>query len=77
MRRVLDSFQRLNDFDQEVLSVCDWAGLSYDEAAIALGVARGTLRSRLFRARAHMRELLTADATDESQAPDNLKGRES
>jgi RNA polymerase sigma-70 factor (ECF subfamily) len=77
MRRVLDAFERLNIFDQEVLSVCDWAGLSYDEAAVALDVPRGTVRSRLFRARAHLRELLSADATDESQTPDLPEGRES
>jgi RNA polymerase sigma factor (sigma-70 family) len=77
MRKVLDAFERLNIFDQEVLSICDWAGLSYEEAAVALDVPRGTVRSRLFRARGHLRELLSVDATDEGQTPELPEGRES
>ncbi len=33
-------------------------GMSYDEAAEALGLPLGTVKSRLFRARAAMRKLL-------------------
>jgi len=77
MRGVLDAFNQLSVLDQEVLSLCDWAGLSYEEAAAALDVPPGTVRSRLFRARAHLREVLTAGAQDESEAPETPKGRES
>jgi RNA polymerase sigma-70 factor, ECF subfamily len=34
-------------------------GLSYDEAAQAMSVELGTIKSRLSRARAHLRDLLT------------------
>ncbi len=47
----------LRQAEQEVLALCDWAGLSYAEAAVAMGVAEGTVRSRLFRARRHLRDL--------------------
>lgn len=52
---ILSAFRRLSIPDQEVLSLCDWAGLSYAEAALALGVPVGTVRSRLSRAREHLR----------------------
>jgi RNA polymerase sigma-70 factor (ECF subfamily) len=47
----------LRQAEQEVLALCDWAGLSYSEAAVAMGVPEGTVRSRLFRARQHLRDL--------------------
>jgi RNA polymerase sigma-70 factor, ECF subfamily len=47
--------------DQRLAVVlCDVQGLSYEEAATAMAVELGTVKSRLSRARAHLRELLTA-----------------
>ena len=43
---------------REVLELCDMAGMSYEDAARRLGIQVGTLRSRLFRARAVLRRLL-------------------
>jgi RNA polymerase sigma factor (sigma-70 family) len=77
MRRVLDALEQLTVMHQEVLSVCDWAGLTHEDAGVALGISTATVRSRLFRARARLREVLTADASDESEAPETPKGRES
>lgn len=57
MRRVLEVVARLPETDRDVLSLCAWSGLSYEEAAQALGVPVGTVRSRLSRARARLREL--------------------
>jgi RNA polymerase sigma-70 factor (ECF subfamily) len=37
--------------------MCWWAGLTYEEAAVALGVPVGTVRSRLSRARKRLDEL--------------------
>ncbi|GAA3413457.1 RNA polymerase sigma factor [Streptosporangium vulgare] len=43
--------------EREVLALCVWAGLGYAEAAEALGVPVGTIRSRLSRARKRLRKL--------------------
>ncbi|MBF6056357.1 hypothetical protein AF335_10380 [Streptomyces eurocidicus] len=43
--------------EREVVTLCVWSGLSYAEAAEALGVAVGTVRSRLSRARERLRKL--------------------
>jgi RNA polymerase sigma-70 factor (ECF subfamily) len=48
-------------YERDVLALCAWAGLDYEEAAIALAVPVGTVRSRLSRARTHLRELVEAD----------------
>jgi RNA polymerase sigma factor (sigma-70 family) len=56
MRIVLTELRSLTEAEREVLALCDWAGLSYADAAAALGVPVGTVRSRLSRARQHLRE---------------------
>lgn len=43
--------------DREVLALCVWSGLDYAEAAEALGIPVGTVRSRLSRARNRLRRL--------------------
>lgn len=43
-----------------VVALCDVQGLSYEEAAVALEVAVGTVKSRLSRARANLRDELAA-----------------
>lgn len=55
--------------DQEVLALCAWEGLTYEEAALALGTPVGTVRSRLSRARARLREL-TGGSGHEVSEPD-------
>jgi DNA-directed RNA polymerase specialized sigma24 family protein len=40
--------------DRDVLVLCVWQGLTYAEAAVALGVPVGTVRSRLSRARSRL-----------------------
>ncbi len=39
-----------------------WSGLSYEEAAMALAIPVGTVRSRLSRARSKLQVALTATA---------------
>jgi RNA polymerase sigma-70 factor (ECF subfamily) len=56
MRSILAELRSLTEPEREVLALCDWAGLTYAEAAAALGVPTGTVRSRLARARQHLRE---------------------
>jgi RNA polymerase sigma-70 factor (ECF subfamily) len=54
MRSVLKRVARLPRVQQDVIALCVWSGLGYDEAAAALGVPVGTVRSRLSRARASL-----------------------
>jgi RNA polymerase sigma factor (sigma-70 family) len=46
--------------EREVLALCVWSGLDYAEAAEALGVPIGTVRSRLSRARTKLAKLVAA-----------------
>ena len=56
MREVLEHLGRLPRAQREVLALCVWSGLSYEEAALALAIPVGTVRSRLARARATLTE---------------------
>jgi RNA polymerase sigma-70 factor (ECF subfamily) len=58
MRRVLHAFSQLPKREQDVVSLCVWADQTYEEAAAALDIPVGTVRSRLFRGRGRLRELI-------------------
>ncbi len=51
MAAVLAAIRRLPRREQDVLALVAWTGLSYEQAAAALDVPVGTVRSRLSRAR--------------------------
>lgn len=53
----LDVLRKLPRREQDVFVLCAWMELSYEDAAVALRVPEGTVRSRLSRARARLREL--------------------
>jgi RNA polymerase sigma-70 factor (ECF subfamily) len=57
MGRLLELLSKLPRREQDVIALCDWSGLSYDDAAHALRVPIGTVRSRLSRGRRRLREL--------------------
>ncbi|MGD0705492.1 MAG: RNA polymerase sigma factor [Trebonia sp.] len=53
--RIAGALAALNAEQRDVLLLHAWAGLSHEEIAAALGIANGTARSRLSRARAALR----------------------
>lgn len=54
--QVRRALARLRATDRKVLTLCDARGLTYREAARTLGLAEGTVRSRIHRARLKLRK---------------------
>jgi RNA polymerase sigma-70 factor (ECF subfamily) len=54
------AMQRLSPEHRQVLVLREFEQMSYDEIAEVLGVPRGTVESRLHRARSEMKEKLKA-----------------
>jgi RNA polymerase sigma factor (sigma-70 family) len=67
MKRVLTLIERLPRHEREAFALCGWFDLSYEDAALALDVPVGTVRSRLSRARARLRELEPAFGHEEDR----------
>jgi RNA polymerase sigma-70 factor (ECF subfamily) len=59
-QEVLDALGALPENYREVVAAVDVAGLSYAEAAKALGVKQGTVMSRLYRGREQVAQALEA-----------------
>ena len=55
-----EAITHLPEEHRVVLTLCDLQGLSYEEAAGVIGCPLGTVRSRLSRARAGLRQALSA-----------------
>src|ERR1019366_6573330 len=72
MAHMLRLLSALRTEEQEVIALCDWAGLSYTQAATALDVPVGTIRSRL--SRAHGSDHLKLPRLDHRNSP-LLSGR--
>jgi RNA polymerase sigma-70 factor (ECF subfamily) len=49
---------RLGDDDRELLHLLAWEELAREEIAVAMGLSRATVRVRLHRARARLREAM-------------------
>ena len=62
---------RLRPAEREVVALCVWGGLEYADAAEALGIPIGTVRSRLSRAR---RRLARLSAPEPGPGPRQLQG---
>ncbi|MFJ9726150.1 RNA polymerase sigma factor [Streptomyces sp. NPDC101209] len=55
--------------EREVLTLCLFEGMEYTDAARALGIPVGTVRSRLSRARSRLRKLADAQLLGEKREP--------
>jgi RNA polymerase sigma-70 factor (ECF subfamily) len=53
---LLEELQQMSEDQQMIIQLCDVEELTYEEAAEALEIPVGTVRSRLFRARAKLRD---------------------
>lgn len=62
--RVLAALRLLDPDQRAVLILCDCQGNSYEQIAVVLGVAVGTVKSRLFRARAALRDAVERASRD-------------
>jgi len=70
--RVIALVARLPRREQDVFALCALSELSYEDAAVALGIPVGTVRSRLSRARARLREL-DSDSGHEGERMQTIK----
>ena len=66
--RVAGAIEALPDGEREALLLFAWEELSYQGVAEALELPIGTVRSRLNRARARLRELLNANGKNRVRA---------
>jgi RNA polymerase sigma-70 factor (ECF subfamily) len=70
LEAVRTALGRLRRGERDVLALCVWSGLNYAEAADALGVPVGTVRSRLSRARRELQAFAAAAEHDPGGEPD-------
>jgi RNA polymerase sigma-70 factor (ECF subfamily) len=75
MQELLLLFSRLPRREQDVLALCEWSNLSYEETAEALSIPIGTVRSRLARGRRRLRELAVASGPEEDSKVNSLPSR--
>ena len=61
---VREVFAQLNARDQDILTLCVLEELTTAEAALALRIPIGTVKSRLYRAKNRMAELMLQNAPD-------------
>ena len=70
MRDFNVAFDQLNEEQREALTLVGAGGFSYEEAAETCGVAVGTIKSRVNRARARLSELMQLDENSPLEVTD-------
>jgi RNA polymerase sigma-70 factor (ECF subfamily) len=75
-REAHDALLTLPRREQDVFVLCVGMELSYEETAAALGLPIGTVRSRLSRARARLRELKFRDGHEEGESTKYKEARQ-
>jgi len=74
--RTREALKSLPEGDQDLLVLCAWQDMTYEEAAAALGIPVGTVRSRLSRARSRLRLVLGEPAaTSGDEQGDQIRAR--
>ncbi|WP_426567391.1 RNA polymerase sigma factor [Streptomyces canus] len=73
---VHEALRQLGRPDREVIALCVGAGLDYQQAAEALGIPVGTVRSRLSRARARLARYSSGPAPGKNAEPRGCRGEE-
>jgi RNA polymerase sigma factor (sigma-70 family) len=68
MATLMTVIARLPRQQRDVIALCDWSGLNYEEASFALGVPVGTVKSRLSRAHDRLRELNVASGHEKDES---------
>jgi RNA polymerase sigma-70 factor (ECF subfamily) len=71
LRRIRTALQSLSEDDRELLTLIAWEGLTPAQAATALGLATGTARVRLHRARTRLRAILSDSTSPEGTDHDH------
>ncbi|GHJ40960.1 siderophore-interacting protein [Streptomyces sp. TS71-3] len=71
---VHEALRHLRSQDREVLALCVASGLDYQQAAEALGIPVGTVRSRLSRARARLARLSSGRLPGPKGEPPGARG---
>jgi RNA polymerase sigma-70 factor, ECF subfamily len=72
-RRLTAALGRLAPYHQGVLVMREVEGLSYQEMAVAMGVSKGTIMSRLFHARHNLRRVFGVHGEEGSQFRDHAQ----
>lgn len=72
-RAVRRAVLSLPDDRREIIIMRDFAGMAYSDIADALRISEGTVRSRIYRARAALREIILRSGTFSGEEPSNNK----
>ncbi|MET3176703.1 UNVERIFIED_ORG: RNA polymerase sigma factor (sigma-70 family) [Arthrobacter sp. UYCu721] len=70
-----EAFAQLRGPDRDVLTLCVVEGMSIRDAAAALGIPEGTVKSRLNRAKSRLGHLYNEISSDHASDPQVVHGR--